>query len=395
MAQLTRARTSEQARIVLIAVGFVGLGLPAGALGAAWPSIEQDLHRPITDLTIALVCFAAGYFVCGAVAGVARRHLGATRILVGAAGAAAIGLIVVAASPSWPVLLFGATLLGSGGGALDTGLNVAAALHVGARTMNVLHACFAGGATLGPLLLAAVLGIGGSWRVAYVILFACTAALTIAFVRWGTLFAHAPAKDDAVETPTAASVRRSTAVVALIAAVAIVYVGSEVSAGQWGPSLIRERGSSPATAGVWISGFWAGLGGGRLVAAYVAGWLSAARLLALSLVVVVTGALLLWSNPTLMVGNLGFVVLGLGMSAVFPTVVSLTPSWVGADRAPIAIGMQIAGSAVGGLGFPLVIGRLARRSGLEVVGPVITTGVIALVVLITVLQRLAAAPTVQ
>jgi fucose permease len=391
MVQLTRAPAREHsARTRLVAVGFVGLGLPAGALGAAWPSIEQDLHRQTTDLTIALVCFAAGYFVFGVVAGVARRHLGATAILVGAAAAAAVGLFVSALAPSWPVLLIGAAVLGSGGGALDTGLNVAAALHVGARTMNVLHACFAGGATVGPLLLAAVLGIGGSWRVAYFLLFVCTAALTVAFVRWRADFGAAPmVEDDAVETPTASSVRRSTAVVALIAAVAIVYVGSEVSAGQWGPSLIRERGSSPATAGLWIAGFWAGLGGGRLVAAYVAGWLSAARLLAVSLTVVVVGAVLLWSEPTLLAGNLGFVVLGLGMSAVFPTVVSLTPSWVGTDRAPIAIGMQIAGSAVGGLGFPLVIGRLARESGLEVVGPVITTGAVALVLLIIALQRLA------
>ena len=105
--------------------------------------------------------------------------------------------------------------------------------------------------------------------------------------------------------------------------------------------------------------------------------------------VVVGGALLLWSAPTLVAGNLGFVMLGFGMSAVFPTVVSLTPGWVGTDRAPIAIGMQIAGSAVGGLGFPLVIGRLARRSGLEVVGPVIASGAIALVVLIIALQELA------
>jgi MFS family permease len=93
-------------------------------------------------------------------------------------------LLVSAAAPSWPALLVGASLLGSGGGALDTGLNVTAALHVGARTMNVLHACFAGGAAVGPLLLAAVLALGGSWRVAYFVLFVCTAALTVVFVRW-------------------------------------------------------------------------------------------------------------------------------------------------------------------------------------------------------------------
>jgi fucose permease len=395
MAQITGAPTREHsARTALIAVGFVGLGLPAGVLGAAWPSIEQDLHRPTTDLTIALVCFAAGYFVFGAVAGLVRRYVDATSILVGAAVATAAGLLAIAAAPSWPLLLVSVAVLGSGGGALDTGLNVSAALNVGARTMNMLHACFAGGATVGPLLLAAVLGVGGSWRVAYVILFAGIVALTFAFVRWGALFAIAPANSGEAETPTASSVRRSTAVVALIAAVAIVYVGSEVSAGQWGPSLIRERGSSPVTAGMWIAGFWAGLGGGRLVAAYVAGWLRAAQLLMISLTIVVVGAVLLWTKPTLVAGNLGFVVLGLGMSAVFPTVVSLTPGWVGADRAPIAIGMQIAGSAVGGLGFPVVIGRLARGSGLEVVGPVITTGVVALVVLVVALQRLAAPASV-
>jgi fucose permease len=366
MAQLTWAPTREHsARVALIAVGFVGLGLPAGAIGAAWTSIEQDLHRPTTDLTIALVCFSIGYFVFGALAGLARRHMGAAALLVAAAIAAATGLVVCAAAPSWLVFLVGVAALGSGGGAL--------------------------GAAVGPLLLAAVFALGGSWRLAFVALFVCVLAMTLAFLRWGARFGGAPTiAAGATETPTVTGVRRSTVVVALIAAVAVVYVGSEVSAGQWGPSLIRDRGASAATAGLWIAGFWLGLGGGRLVAAAVAGWLSAARLLALSLAVVLLGALFLWWKPTLVVGNLGFVVLGIGMSAVFPTVVSLTPSWVGTDRAPIAIGMQIAGSAAGGLGFPVVIGRLARHSGLEVVGPVITTGVIILVVLIAALQRLTA-----
>jgi fucose permease len=381
-------------RTVLIAVGFVGLGLPAGALGAAWPSIEQDLRRSTTDLTVALVCFSAGYFVFGALAGVARRSLGPTVILVGAALAAAAGLFVIATAPSWPVLLVGATVLGSGGGALDTGLNVAAALHVDARTMNVLHACFAGGAALGPLLLAIVLGAGGSWRVAFVVMFVCNSALAAAFVHWSGLLAVGPGTDSALDPTRSLSVQRSTAIVALIAAVAIVYVGSEVSAGQWGPSLMQERGSTAAAAGLWIAGFWAGLGGGRLVAAGVAGRLRAARLLAVSLTVVVLGAALLWWAPTLVTGNVGFVLLGFGMSAVFPTVVSLTPRWVGTDRAPIAIGTQIAGSAVGGLGFPLLIGRLARVSGLEVLGPVLTAGAVVLVVLIASLERLASASSV-
>jgi MFS family permease len=367
MAQLTRVRTSEQsARRSIAVASSVWVSCRRDRCGVAVDRARPPpAHHRSDD---ALVCFAAGYFVFGAVTGVARRHLSATAILVGAAVASALGLIVIAASPSWPAFLVGAAVLGCGGGALDTGLNVSAALHVSARTMNVLHACFAGGATLGPLLLAAVLAIGGSWRVAYVILFACTAAMTVAFVRRGALFATvAPSDDDVVEAPTVGSMGRSTVVVALIAAVAIVYVGSEVSAGQWGPSLIRERGSSPATAGLWIAGFWAGLGGGRLIAAYVAGWLSAARLLAASLVVVVTGAFLLWSKPTLVGGNLGFVVLGGHVGGVPDRRVPHTElgwHW----PAPIAIGMQIAGSARRAR-LPVGDRSAGPTPGLEVVGP--------------------------
>jgi fucose permease len=203
MVQLTRSPARKHsARTTLVAVGFVGLGLPAGALGAAWPSIAQDLHRDTTDLTVALVCFSAGYFVFGALAGVARRHIGATAILVVAAAAAAVGLLVSATAPSWPVLLVGAVMLGSGGGALDTGLNVAAALHVGARTMNVLHACFAGGAAIGPLPWRRA-RLGGSWR-GVLPAVRLHRGVDCRLVRWGALFAAGPAADDdVVDAPTA------------------------------------------------------------------------------------------------------------------------------------------------------------------------------------------------
>jgi hypothetical protein len=86
MVQLARSPARKHsARTTLVAVGFVGLGLPAGALGAAWPSIAQDLHRDTTDLTVALVCLPPATSCSVRLPGVARRTVGATPILIGAA----------------------------------------------------------------------------------------------------------------------------------------------------------------------------------------------------------------------------------------------------------------------------------------------------------------------
>ena len=52
------------------------------------------------------------------------------------------------------------------------------------------------------------------------------------------------------------------------------------------------------------------------------------------------------TRPT-RVGGVGLVLLGLGLAAIYPTLVSLTPRRVGHGRAPRAIGYQVAAAVVG------------------------------------------------
>ncbi len=89
------------------------------------------------------------------------------------------------------------------------------------------------------------------------------------------------------------------------------------------------------------------------------------------------------------IGNLGLLVVGLGMSAVFPTLIAVTPSRVGAARAPTAIGFQVAGAALGAVALAVAFGVLAVHAGLEVLGPVLVGSALALTALCGVLERVA------
>ena len=93
------------------------------------------------------------------------------------------------------VMIVGTVLFGVGFGALDTALNVHAARRFGARDINWMHASYGLGATLGPLLVTALLSAGRSWRQTYgviaLVLAALGAVLVLARRGWRVL-ASAP-----------------------------------------------------------------------------------------------------------------------------------------------------------------------------------------------------------
>jgi hypothetical protein len=74
-------------------------------------------------------------------------------------------------------MIAGTVLFGVGFGALDTALNAHAARHFGARDINWMHASYGLGATLGPLLVTALLSAGRSWRQTYGVMALALAAL--------------------------------------------------------------------------------------------------------------------------------------------------------------------------------------------------------------------------
>jgi fucose permease len=250
--------------------------------------------------------------------------------------------------------------------------------------MNLLHAFFGVGATVGPLLVASTLARGLSWKVAYFILAGVEALLVIAVLRVRRLWPDAV--KDLVSLPDGRSARLGPMVLGLLG-MFLLYVGVEITAGQWSYSLLTEsRGVGELAAGIWVALYWGGLTGGRLLLGGIGDRVGPRRILQFSMIGSVAGSAFLWADP-IGLGVLGLPLLGFSFAGVFPTLVALTPAWVGKQRAQTVIGFQIAAASAGTALMPWVAGLIIDEVGLESLGPYLVALAVLMATLNWVIDR--------
>ena len=107
-------RRAAPALVVLALLGFIGLGLPEGALGVVWPSMRATFGRPVSQLGVLLASFTTGYLVASVATGRLTRALGTGRLLAAGATVSAVGFAAYALSPVWAGVVAGSGLVGSG-----------------------------------------------------------------------------------------------------------------------------------------------------------------------------------------------------------------------------------------------------------------------------------------
>jgi fucose permease len=354
--------------------GFIVLGLPTGMLGIAWPSIRTTLDAPLAGLGLLLASMTVTQFASSGLSGFVRERFGTTALLLVPTVCAAGGLALFALAETWPALIAAAALLGAGLGLLDAAVNMEAALKRGVRFMGALHASWALGATLGPVLIGAVLVATGSWRLGYALAALAFVALAVATYLARADLGAAPEHDDA---PIATGGARRTVIGG--AALLFVYVGIELGAGQWSFTRLTVDGSlSDAIAGLAVFLYWSALAAGRIGLALFGDRVGAARLFDLSVSGALVSAIAFWLLPTPIAALVALPCIGASLSVFVPLLLYLTPRRVGRAAAPRAIGYQVAAGMIGGAVLPAGIGVVMQSSGVSTLGLCLSALAVAL-----------------
>ena len=378
--------------IGLAYVSFISLGLPDGLLGVAWPSIRSHFGLPIDSLGALLVMFTAGYLLSSFTSGRLLARISVGTLLASSCLATAVSLIGYAAAHAWGVVVALGAIAGLGAGAIDAGLNTYAARHFSARVVNWLHAFYGVGATIGPLVMTAVLGAGYGWQRGYLMVGAWQLILAICFAltrdRWNT---DGVAKAGEVTArPSAVSSASTLRLPVVWASVAVffIYTGLEAAAGTWAYSLFTESRAIPAmTAGIWVSLYWANLTLGRFLSGVVVGFVPVSILLRFSIIGIAAGAVLIWLNFSELASFLGLALMGLMSAPVFPTLIATTPARLGEAHTSNGVGFQIAAAVLGQSLVPAGVGVLAAKFNLEIVGPALVACAVLLLALFEVLSH--------
>ena len=388
LASITQKRPLNIGLVLLAYVAFISLGLPDGLLGVAWPSMRADFGLPLDALGMLLVASTVGYLTSSFFSGRITARLGVGGLLAASCAATGGSLLAYTLAPSWITLVPFGLVAGLGAGAIDAGINTYIASHHGESLMQWLHASFGVGITLGPIIMTTGLNLTGAWRVGYVVVGVAQLVLAGCFAVTASLWRQngAARVDQAdmrltdFQTPLRETLRESRTWLSIL--MFFLYTGIEVTLGLWAYTLLTEsRGIAPAVAGLWAGSYWGTFTVGRVVAGLYAPRVGANRLVQISLLGALAGALLLWWNPSQAVSLFGVGLVGFAVAPIFPALVSGTSGRVSMRHGANTIGMQISAAGLGAALLPTVAGSLARYTSLEAI-PIYLAALIAVLLLL-------------
>jgi fucose permease len=373
--------------IVLAFIAFISLGLPDGLLGIAWPSMRADFTQPLDALGLLLFSGMVGYISSSFVSGPLMKRLGVGRLLALSCGITGAALLGYTVAPVWPVVVVLGVFAGLGGGAIDAGLNTYIAANHGEGLMQWLHAFFGVGVTLGPAIMTFGLNQFEQWRVGYWVVGTAQIGLALCFLLTAGMWTRGKAAAGDTpsitdhKTPLVETLRQRGAWLSM--SLFFIYVGIELMLGHWGYTLLTEgRGVPTETAGFWISAYWGAFTVGRMTAGLYVARVGIRRVLYISLVLALVGAVVVALNLSGAVTLVGMMVVGFAIAPIFAGLVSDTGNRVPPEHVANTIGIQISAAGIGVAVVPSIAGLIANRSGNLEFLPLYLVGIIVLMLVL-------------
>lgn len=358
----------------LIYLSFISLGLPDAMLGAAWPTVSVQIGQTVSDLGFVSMLSAIGAVISSLLSGRLISRFGTGRVMVGSVFLTALMLLLYSYINSFFLACLITLLLGTGGGAVDAGLNGFVARNYKAHHMSWLHFMWGLGASLGPIIIGVNLKIADwstGYRTAALLQGILCAVLALSLPLWSRAEQHTVEQGTATRhVPFLQAVRTPGLLYVLLAYVC--FVGFEATAGVWATTILeQQKGFDPASAALYSSLYFLGTTVGRGISGFVAMKVDSRRMIRFGFLLAFAGGLLLALPLPRELSLVAFVLLGLGNAPIFPAMTFLTPRRFGNDISQTAIGLQMAAAYVGSTLIPPAAGLLVKAYSLQAVSYVV------------------------
>jgi fucose permease len=344
-------------RLAVIHFGFALTGVVTTMLGPILPLLSSQWSLNYAQLgrlfTVQFMLSVTGALIASR----AMAWLGAARTVV-------IGMVLIAVGVATLTLgnlsavVIGIGVYGAGlGFALPcTNLMVSEMVHNRAAALNLLNFSWTVGALAAPVLIDSLLrpiGMRGFLLGLGILSF------VVAVVE-----ASGAKQLSAIEKTSAVGKLRADTRIpfAVLAAVLLfLYVGVENGVAGWVPTFAQKVVSSSSRSAALVqSSFWGAILLGRLTAPLVLQVVRPAKLVFLGLFVATVGSALIVFAHDIPLFVIGVLASGIGLSAVFPTVIAIFTEWYGTGGAgSIVLGVP----GLGGALFPWLVGVVGQKSG--------------------------------
>ncbi|MBQ3693753.1 MAG: MFS transporter [Synergistaceae bacterium] len=342
-------------------------GIVMITIGAALPDIRASYNLTDTMSGALLSCYSLGNLASGIIIGFASLYLGHKPAILIFSGLLCLGLAMLAFT-SLPVMLFTACAL--------TGLGRGSIITFSQRTVNIftngdpkttglLHATFAVGAILSPLIFSFMRLI--SWRagIILVMLLGFVAVFMFMSVKdYSCLEVHDSDSNSESESHT----EKSFAFLhdkgfVIIACLMFLYLCSEFAVSGWLVTYMHHKNMTLGYAHSMASLLWFVMLAGRLICARLVKYISQRKILpVLALCSALSFAFMLISHGEVPVA-LSVACVGFFMSGISPMIYASSAPYT--NKFPLAMGILFTIGCMGGTIMPLITGVIAEFYGFD------------------------------
>ena len=353
------------ALLMMIYLSFISLGLPDSMLGSAWPAMNVSLSAPLWGAGLVQMLISFCTIISSLNSAKLIRRFGTGKLTAISVATTALALLGFSLAKNYAFLLLMAVPLGLGAGAVDAGLNNYVALHCEAKHMSWLHCFWGVGTIIGPMILSAVLRIGGSWATGYRVVGLIQCAVSALLFATLNMWKRSDIQQEEHEAKTLSVLD----VLKLPGAKAgmvtfLCYCAVESTLGLWGATYISQvRGVDEAMAASFGAMFYIGITAGRAISGFMAMKLLPKQMVRVGQALLALGCMLMMIPAGSTLSGIGLVMCGLGCAPIYPNIIQDTPVNYGEENSQAAIGVQMAFAYVGSTFLPSIFGALAGVGG--------------------------------
>jgi len=347
------------------AAGIFVFGIVMAILGTLFglPEMRARLGISLAQQGTVLLLLYMGILVASLIAGPGIDTIGNKFILLGSSLLVGGAMVGFAYAHSFATAAAPAFVLGLGGGGLNISANALVSdLYPERRgaMLNVLGMFYGVGALCIPLLAAV---IAGHFTIGQLLWICACLAWVCAMAFAGMQFPEA-VEAQSFSWREALQVVRYPGV-PLIGMLLFCESGNEASIAGWTSTYVGQAGLGARVATVVLAVYWGSLMLGRLLAAYLLGFVRKTQLVMASAVGAVVGAAVLLATQSTLMLTIGAILLGISYASVFPTVLGIAgdayPKMAGS-----VFGLLFAIALVGGMTFPFGMGLIANVADVRV-----------------------------
>ena len=353
--------------LAVIYLIFISLGLPDSLLGSGWPKMQVEFGVPSSYAGYVFMMISAMTIISALLSPKLIQRLHVKWIVTVSIMLTVFGLLGFSFCTQYWMLLVCAIPYGLGAGAIDAAMNHYVANNYSGAVMNFLHCFYGVGAMISPYLMALAIKVA-HWNEGYRwTAFLQIGILLVVISSW-SLWQQNDSKADESKIDSAGikeTIKQPGVMATLLAFFA--FSAGEATCFLWVPSYFAgtRTGISSELVASFGSLIFGGLMIGRLIAGFIANRLGDRRMIRSGTMVELIG-ILLTALPIkgYLVAAIGFLIIGIGMGPIYPSIQHMAPINFGKRYSASVIGLQMAFAYTGSTFMPTVFGILQQKLGI-------------------------------